>query len=61
MRVILIFDRYAHINTMLHDWKWMNIKQRLQFNTLMFVRKIKKGDALKYLCKQIKYVGESQP
>lgn len=27
----------------------------------MFVRKMKKGDAPKYLCEQIKYVGESQP
>ena len=27
----------------------------------MFVRKMKKGDAHKYLCDQIKYVGESKP
>ena len=39
----------------------MNIKQRLQFNTLTFVRKMKKGDAPKHLCDLNKYVGESQP
>ena len=30
------------MNTMLYDLKWMNIKQRLNFNTLMFVIQIKK-------------------
>ena len=39
----------------------MNIKQRLQFNILMFVRQMKKGDEAKYLCEQIKCVGECQP
>ena len=46
---------------MLYDLKWMNIKQRLRYNTLMFVRKMKKDDAPKYLSGQIKYAGESQP
>ena len=49
MRVILKFKGYTNINTMLYDLKWMKIKQRLQFNTLMFVGKIKKGKAPKYL------------
>ena len=39
----------------------MNIKQRLQCNTLMFVRKMKKSGATKNLCEQIKYVREVQP
>ena len=46
---------------MIYDLKWMNIKQTLQFNTFMFVRKMKKSNAPKYLCEQIKYVGECQP
>ena len=47
--------------TMIYDLKWLNIKQTLQFNTFMFVRKMKKSNAPKYLCEQIKYVGECQP
>ena len=46
---------------MLYDLKWMNIKKSLQFSTLMFVRKMKKGNAPKYLCEQTKHVGKSQP
>ena len=46
---------------MIYDLKWMNIKQNLLFNTLMFVGKMKKGEAPKYLCLKIKYVGLSQP
>ena len=34
----------------------MSIAQRLQFNTLRFIGKLKQGDALKYLCDQIHYV-----
>ena len=50
-----------NINTMLNNLKWMNIAQRLQFNTLKFIRKLKQIEAPKYLCDQIHYVGDSQP
>ena len=61
MRIILKCDRYTHINTMLNNLKWMTVKQRLEFKTLKFIRKIKQEDSPEYLCEQIKYVGESQP
>ena len=43
---------------MLNNLKWMSIAQRLQFNTIRFIRK--QGDATKHLCDQIDYVGDSQ-
>lgn len=61
MRIILKCNRYTHINEMLGSLKWMNVKQRLELNTLNFIKKMKQGDAPEYLCEQIKYVGEVQP
>lgn len=61
MRTILKCNRYTPIQLMLDALKWLNIKQRLTLNTLKFVFKMKQGKAPKYLCEEIKYVGESQP
>ena len=46
---------------MLNNLKWMSIAQRLQFNTIRFIRKLKHGEVPKYRCNQIRYVGDSQP
>lgn len=61
MRAILSCDRYTHISRMLSNLKWMTVIQKLELNTLKFIRKMKQGDAPEYLCDQIKYVRESQP
>ena len=61
MRIILKCDCYTYLNTLLNNLKWISIAQRLQFNTLRFVRKLKQGDAPKYLCDRIHYEGDSQP
>ena len=55
MNIISKCDRYTYINVMLYDFKWMNVKQTLQSNTLMFISKMKKRDAPKYLREHIKY------
>lgn len=61
MRVILKCNRYTSINFMLESLKWLNIKQRLQLNTINFIQKIKIGKAPEYLTEQIRYVREAQP
>ena len=44
---------------MLNALKWMNVKKRLEMNTLQFIQKIKTGDGFKYLTEQLRYVGEA--
>lgn len=61
MRCILRCNRYAPINYMLNCLKWLNIRQRLKLNTLVFIQKMKMGDAPQYLCEQLIYVGDVQP
>lgn len=61
MRCILKCNRYTPISVMLDSLQWLNIKQRLEMNTLCFVQKMKMGNAPEYLCENIKYVGEVQP
>lgn len=61
MRSILKCNRYTSIQHMLDSLKWLNITQRLEFNTLNFIQKMKIGSAPEYLTEQLKYVGEVQP
>lgn len=61
MRTILKCSRYTPINVMLNMLRWLNIKQRLELNTLTFIKKMAKGDAPEYLCNQINYVANMQP
>lgn len=61
MRTILKCNRYTPIYVMLNTLRWLNIKQRLELNTLNFIQKMKTGEAPDYLCEQIKYVGDVQP
>ena len=41
--------------------KWLNIKERLQVNTIYFIRNIKIDDASDYRIDQLRYIGEVQP
>lgn len=61
MRSILKCNRYTSTRSMLDALKWLNIYQRLEFNTLNFIQKLKSGNSAEYLTKQLQYVGEVQP
>lgn len=61
MRTILKCNRYTPIQMMLNTLEWLNIRQRLRLNTIVFIRKMANGDAPGYLRSQIKYVGDIQP
>lgn len=59
MRSILKCNRYTSIQFMLESLKWLNIQQRLKFNTICFIQKIKTGNAPEYLADQINYVRDA--
>ena len=61
MCVILKVNRLTSKSWMLDTLKWLNIRERLQVNTIYFIRKMKIGDAPDYLTEQLRYVGEVQP
>lgn len=61
MRSILKCNRFTSIRYMLDALKWLDIKQRLQLNTICFIQKIKMGNAPECLLEQIRYVGDIQP
>ena len=46
---------------MLDTLKWMNIRQKLQFNTCILIFKMKIGYAPEYLTQELSYVNEVQP
>ena len=50
MRTVLKCNRYTSIRVIINALKWMNIEQRLEFNILSFIHKIKNGNAPEYLC-----------
>ena len=54
-------NRLTSTSWMLDTLKWLNIKERLQVNTIYFIRKMKIADAPDYLTEQLRYVGEVQP
>ena len=47
--------------TLIDTLKWLNVRERLQVNTIYFIRKMKIGDVPDYLTEQLRYVGEVQP
>ena len=61
MPAILKVNRLTSTSWMLDTLKWLNIRERLQVNTIYFIRKMKIGDAPDYLTEQLRYVGEVQP
>ena len=61
IRSILKCNRYTSTILMLDTLKWLNIYQRLEFNTLLFIQKLKYGNGPEYLIRQLQYVREVQP
>jgi hypothetical protein len=53
MRVILCCHKRTHIQLMLETLSWLSIKQRISFNTLLFVYKMKNNLLPPYLCKKL--------
>lgn len=61
MRSLLKCNRYTSIQFMLESLKWLNIQQRLKFNTIYFIQKMKIGCAPEYMLDEIRYVRDEQP
>ena len=58
MRAILNVNRLTSTSWLLDTLKWLNIRERLQVNTIYFIHKTKIGDAPDYLTEQLRYLGE---
>lgn len=58
MRVILKCNRYTPIQNMLQTLQFMSVKQRICYNTLIFIFKIREGLLPKYLQDRITYISE---
>ena len=61
MRAILKVNRFTSTSWMLDELKWLNVRERLQVNTIYFIRKMKICDAPDYLIQQLRFVGEVLP
>lgn len=59
MRVILKCNRYTPITVMLDTLQFMSVKQRIYYNTIIFIFKIKEGLLPDYLNDRIQYVHET--
>lgn len=55
MRIILDCEFGTHTDYMLNELKWMSINQRLHYNVLVYVFKIKNKLTPEYLCKKLEY------
>jgi hypothetical protein len=53
MRIIIRCHKRTHVKDMLEVLCWMSIEQRVIFNTLLFIFKIKNNLVPEYLCKKI--------
>lgn len=58
MRAIIRCNRYTPIRAMLDALNFMNVKQRLSFNSLILIHKMKNDISPKYLTKDIKLISE---
>lgn len=61
MRAILKRNRYASVTDMLQELDWLSIRQRISFNVLMMVHKMKHGLLPTYLSQNLNYVRDCQP
>ena len=61
MRLILKKSRRTNIKLMLNQLKWMSVNQRLIYNSMIFVFKLKNGIVPEYLKRANSTVRESQP
>ena len=55
MRLILQCDQYTSIRRMADALGWLTVKQRIYYNTLLFVRRIKHKLVPEYLHRNIRY------
>lgn len=55
MRLILKCDRLTPRQRMLESLQWMSVRQRIEYNTLVFVFRVTKGMAPQYLTSTVKY------
>jgi hypothetical protein len=56
MRLIIGCNRYTRINDMLSTLGWLNVKQRVYFNTLVLIFKMKNHMLPNYLSEKLSYV-----
>lgn len=61
LRSILLADRYENVERMLNELDLLDVKQRIYYNTLMFVYKMRMGLLPEYLTRNLQCVGEVQP
>lgn len=59
MRIILRCKKDTSVEQMLDTLKWMNVKQRIMYRTLMVVFQIKHKMLPRYLTDKITYVGDT--
>ena len=59
MRTILRVDSRTSIKAMLDTLQWMSVKQRIMWNSLKFIYKIKNNYAPPYLCDLMQTVGDT--
>lgn len=61
MRAILNRNRYASVTQMLQELDLLSVRQRISFNVLLMVHKMKKGLLPQYLTQNLSYVRDCQP
>lgn len=61
MRIILRCKPDTSVNLMLDTLKWMSVKQRIMFRTMIVVFQIKNGLLPNYLCSKLSNVGDRNP
>lgn len=61
MRSIIRCNRFTSIKLMLDTLLWLNVKQRLELNVLLFIYNLKNGKFPKYLQNKISLLEQVQP
>lgn len=56
MRLILKCSYDTHIHDMLHELKWLSVRQLIYYNVLVFIYKMQHNLLPMYLCNNIKYI-----
>lgn len=55
MRVVLRCNRYTSVTLMLNTLQWLSVKQRIVYNCLIFIHKIKNEKLPQYLMDELQY------
>lgn len=61
LRAVFCCDIYRSVDSMLKQLNLLDIKQRIYFNVLVMVHKMKLGLLPKYLCENLTFVRDIQP